>query len=81
MGQLVNEQTLSQCDMILAYMRENGSITQIEAASEFGCWRLSSRILDLRKRGYNIARTMKTKKNRYGKPIAYASYHMEEETE
>ena len=28
MGALVNEQTMTQKDMVLRYMRENGSITQ-----------------------------------------------------
>ena len=78
-GTLVNESTATQCDMILAYLRENGSITQIEAASEFGCYRLSGRIYDLRERGYNIVKTMKTKKNRWGKVVHFAAYHLLEQ--
>lgn len=81
MGTLINETTGTQCDMILAYLRENGSITQIEAASEFGCYRLSGRIYDLRARGYEIKRTMETKKNRYGKPVAFARYSIREESQ
>ena len=79
MGTLINETTGTQCDMILAYLRENESITQIEAASEFGCYRLSGRIYDLRERGYNIARTMETKNNRFGKPVTFARYILIEE--
>lgn len=68
------EQTMTQCDMILDFMRDNGSITQLEAAEEFGCWRLGARIWDLRHAGYEIKRDMVSKKNRYGKMISFARY-------
>lgn len=77
MGTLVNEHTSTQCDMILRYMQDFGSISQVEAASEFGCYRLSGRIYDLKQRGYNIGKTMETKKNRYGKHISFARYSLE----
>ena len=74
MGTLVNDTTMTQCDMILAYLIENGSITQLEAAEEFGCWRLGARIWDLRHAGHEIKSEMVTKKNRYGKPVSFARY-------
>lgn len=39
---------MTQCDRILQYMQEVGPITQLDAAREFGCWRLGARIWDLR---------------------------------
>lgn len=57
----------TQCKQILAYMRKYGSITPLEALMEFGCMRLSARIHDLRKLGWNI-RTSITKQN--GKKFA-----------
>ena len=75
----MEELPLSQCDMILRYMQENGSITQMEAAQEFGCWRLAARIADLRRAGHAIKSDMVSQKNRYGKPISFARYSLEEE--
>ena len=77
MGTLVNESTMSQCDMILRYMQDFGSITQLEAAQEFGCFRLSGRIYDLKQRGIPIERTMVSRKNRYGKSVSFARYAIE----
>ena len=79
MGTLINEQTMTQCDMILAYMREHGTITQAEATDEIGCVRLPARICDLKDRGYRIKREMRAKKNRWGKTISYAAYSLESE--
>lgn len=44
----------SQCDMILAYLQKGYSITQMDALNMFNCFRLASRIHDLRDRGYKI---------------------------
>ena len=65
---------VNQCDKILAYIRENGSITPLDALREFGCMRLASRISDLKRLGYTIKRTMETSKNKYGEPVSYARY-------
>lgn len=45
---------ISQRENILKYIREHGSITPMEALSEFGCFRLSGRIFELRQQGWNI---------------------------
>lgn len=65
---------MSQCERILDYIAENGSITQLDALREFGCMRLASRISDLKRQGIPVKRTMETAKNRYGEPISYARY-------
>ena len=44
----------SQCDMIIAWLQKGYSITQLDALNMFGCFRLASRVHDLRERGYNI---------------------------
>ena len=62
----------TQCERILDYISENGSITQLDALREFGCMRLASRISDLKRQGVPVKRTMETAKNRYGEPISYA---------
>ena len=70
---------MSQCDRVLEYMKEFGSITQLEAIRDIGCMRLASRINDLRERGYAIGRRMKTGKNRYGNTVSFAEYYLEED--
>lgn len=65
---------MTQCEKILQYIEETGSITPLDAMREFGCMRLASRICDLKKAGYNIKREMETGKNRNGEPVLYARY-------
>lgn len=69
----------TQSEKVLAYMRQFGSITQLQALQDIGCMRLASRISDLRYRGYAIGRRMKTSKNRYGDDVCFAEYYLEEE--
>jgi len=67
---------LSQCERIVRYIEEKGSITQLDALREFGCMRLASRISDLKRQGVPVTRTIETAKNRYGEPISYARYSL-----
>ncbi len=67
---------MTQCERILQYIKETGSITQMEALREFGCMRLASRMCDIKKKGYAVTKTMEKAKNRYGEPITYARYHI-----
>lgn len=48
----------TQCQLILEYMEEHGSITSLEAVMNLGCMRLASRISELKKRGYYIVTEM-----------------------
>lgn len=68
----------TQCEMILAYMKENGSITPAEAIAEFGCYRLASRICDL-KRTHKIKTERVYTVNRYGKRVPFARYSLEQD--
>lgn len=69
----------TQCEKVLAYMRQFGSITQLEALQDIGCMRLASRISDLRAQGVAIGRRIKTSKNRYGDSVSFAEYYLEED--
>lgn len=44
----------SQNNKVLEHMRSNGGITSLDAIRYYGCTRLSARIADLKKRGYEI---------------------------
>jgi hypothetical protein len=65
---------LTQCEKILKYIEETGSITQMDALREFGCMRLASRMCDIKKMGYAVEMKMEKAKNRYGDAIKYARY-------
>ena len=67
---------VSQCEKIVEYMKKHGSITQLDAYLDIGCWRLASRISDLKRKGYSIKREMITVKNRYGEDVQVAKYSL-----
>lgn len=46
--------TDTQCKQIAAHLEGGNTITALEALNLFGCFRLASRIHDLRVAGYNI---------------------------
>ena len=69
---------MTQAEKILQYMKDYGSITQLEAADEFGCMRLAARIADLREDGVKIKREMVRLKSRYGETIFFAQYRLED---
>ena len=64
--------------MILAYMREHGSITAMDAVRDFGCMRLAARISDLRWDGHDIETVYEAGKNRNGETVRYARYYLHE---
>lgn len=70
---------LTQCDRVLSYMRDFGSITQREASDDIAVGRLAARISDLKGKGYKIKTVDEVKKNRYGEWTKYARYSLEEE--
>lgn len=69
---------VSQCDKIVEYMKQYGSITQLEAYVEIGCVRLPSRIYDLKRKGYAINREIVRVKKRDGGFAPIAKYSLAE---
>lgn len=72
---------ITQCQRIIDYMRQFGSISTIEAFNDLGVARLASRIHDLKGQGYNIVSTTGTAKNRYGETVHFSIYKLKEEKE
>ena len=64
----------SQTKAIKDYLEAGNSITSMEAYDKFGCTRLSARIFDLKKAGYNIQTIMMEGQTRYGTTTRYAKY-------
>ena len=62
---------MTQEELILDYLRKGNNLTSLEALDMFGCFRLASRISDLKQRGYNIDVTMIRNNGKH-----YASYKL-----
>ena len=69
----------TQCDKIVRYLNEFGSITQLEALQDLGIMRLASRISELKKEGREIKVEMVKGTNRYGESVKWARYSLAEE--
>ena len=65
----------TQCQRVLKYIRDFGSVTRAEAMSELGIANLPAVIDILRnKQGHDIETLEIKAKNRYGQNITYAQY-------
>ena len=67
----------SQCNAILAFMQGGGVITQAKAIGpQFGnCYRLASRIYDLKQRGHAISTRLVKKGD-----VKYSEYWIDQQT-
>ena len=66
---------MTQTEMVLEYLKENGSITTWEAYSKLFITRLSAKIYDLKNLyGYQFDEEWITKKNRYGRKVTFKKY-------
>lgn len=65
---------MTQNEKVLAYIRKHGSITQLEAARDLGCFRLGARIWELRHSGHDIASISETSRHADGSACVYARY-------
>lgn len=70
---------MTQSEAIIAYIRKHGSITQMEAASVIGCYRLGARIWELKRDGYPIHTENVTRRRIDGRRITFARYSLKEE--
>lgn len=69
---------MTQKQMVLDYMRRNGSITGWLAVTELGVMKLSNRIGELESDGYEIERKDEKAVNRVGKKTHYTRYSLKE---
>lgn len=67
----------SQNEQVLDYIREFGSITQLEALADLGCMRLAPRVSELRKAGYPVKSERVPVKNRYGQTCYISRYTLD----
>ncbi len=70
---------MTQCEMIVKYLKAYGSITQLEAIRDLGCYRLSARIKDLKDRyGCKIKSEMIGVEKRGGGKTYIAKYSFDD---
>ena len=65
---------MTQNEIIREHLESGLSLTPIDALNQFGCFRLASRINDLRKEGMEIETVMK-----YRNKKRYASYKLSDD--
>ena len=63
-----------QCQMLLDYLHQHGSVTGLQALSELGIMNYKGRIHDLRKMGYAIRTDYITRMNAHGEVKTFAQY-------
>lgn len=70
------DQIDSQCTEIRKILESGRTITQHDAMTNLGCYRLSARIHDLRNKGLDIATEQRICRNRHGKKVRFAVYRL-----
>jgi hypothetical protein len=57
-------------------MEDHGSVTSREAIEDYGCYRLASRVADIKRLGIPVYSKMEHSHNRYGEPVSYKRYSL-----
>ena len=65
---------MTQTQLVKRFIDNNGSITPLQAMSNFGIMRLAARIKDLEKEGMEFRKTMVCDMNRFGQPVRFMKY-------
>lgn len=65
---------MNQHKAILDYLEAHGSISPMQAFSDLGITKLSTRISEMIRRGYKFRKIPTEGKNRYGEPVRYMRY-------
>ena len=69
---------MTHLERIKRHLLDYGSITQLECAKEYGNYRLSEYIRQLRQDKWNIISEWQKGKNRYGEETHYVKYILKE---
>lgn len=69
---------MTQHERIIDYIKEFGSITPMEAFSDLGITKLSTRISEMAKAGIHFEKEIVETQNRYGQKCHYMRYSLPE---
>ena len=67
---------MTQVMRTIQYMEQHGSVTSKEAIEDYGCYRLASRISDIKRLGIKVYDKTEKGRNRYGEPTAWKRYSL-----
>lgn len=70
---------MSQCERIIQYMKDFGSISSMEAFKDLGITKLATRISEMRADGMEFDQRMEKIRNRYGERVYYMRYWLKGE--
>lgn len=70
---------MTQRDRILRHFKDHKSITPLQAMHEYGIMRLAARICEMKSDGVSIKSELVKGRNRYGEPISYSKYTINEQ--
>ena len=73
-----NNKRPTQCKRLEQYFKDFGSITQLEALADLGIFRLSSRISEMKKDGFDIKDKQECVLNRYGEKCYIKRYYIKQ---
>lgn len=69
---------MKQCERVVNYIKEFGSISPLEAFRDLGITKLATRVSELKKEGINFKQEYIKTQNRFGEPVHYMRYWLEE---
>lgn len=67
---------MTQKERIVKYLKDEGSITALEAVRELGVLQLSARLCELIEDGYDFDKKTESSLNRYGERVYYTRYSL-----
>lgn len=70
---------MKQSERIVNYINKFGSISPLEAFRDLGITKLATRISELKKEGIKFKQEYIKTQNRFGEPVHYMRYWLEEE--
>lgn len=70
---------MSQCERIVQYIHDFGSISPMEAFKDLGITKLATRISEMKADGMEFDQKLEKKKNRYGEKVRYMRYYFKGE--
>lgn len=69
---------MTQCERIIAYIKEFGSISPMEAFRDLGITKLATRVSEMKMEGIEFDQRYEKAKNRYGEDVHYMRYYLKE---
>lgn len=74
-----NNKRQAQVDRAIAYMREHGSLTSLEALTELGILSFPKRVCEMKQQGFYITSKWENGISKYGNKFRVKRYYLIEE--